>query len=70
MLYLIPPLNEQKIISEILTTLDDTIEKTAQIIEKTKEAKKGLMKRLLTRGISHKKFKKNGNRGNTRGVGS
>jgi type I restriction enzyme, S subunit len=54
----IPPLPEQKRIAEILTTLDVTIEKTAQIIEKTKEAKKGLMQELLTRGIGHKKFKK------------
>ena len=38
--------------------MDEAIEKTAQIIEKTKEAKKGLMQKLLTRGIGHKKFKK------------
>ncbi len=54
----IPPLSEQKRIADILTTLDDTIEKAAQIIEKTKEAKKGLMKRLLAHGIGHKKLKK------------
>jgi len=53
-----PPLGEQKRIAEILITVDQAIEKTAQIIEKTKEAKKGLMKRLLTRGIGHKKSKK------------
>ena len=54
----IPPLIEQKKIAEILTTVDEAIEKTTQIIEKTKELKKGLMQRLLTRGIGHKKFKK------------
>ena len=54
----IPPLCEQKKIAEILTTVDDEIHKTTQIIEKTKELKKGLMQRLLTRGIGHKKFKK------------
>lgn len=54
----IPPLVEQKKIAEILSTVDEAIEKTDQIIEKTKEAKKGLMQRLLTRGIGHKKFKK------------
>ena len=53
-----PPFPEQKKIAEILTTVDEAIEKTARIIEKTKEAKKGLMQRLLTRGIGHQKFKK------------
>lgn len=54
----IPQMKEQKEIAEILTTVDDAIEKTNQIIDKTKELKKGLMQRLLTRGIGHKKFKK------------
>jgi len=54
----LPPLHEQKEIGEILTTLDYAIDKTTQVIEKTKELKKGLMKKLLTRGIGHKKFKK------------
>ena len=54
----LPPLAEQKKIAEILSTVDEAIEKTDQVIEKTKEAKKGLMHRLLTRGIGHKKFKK------------
>ena len=49
--------------------MDEAIDKTAQIIEKTKEAKKGLMQRLLTRGIGHKKFKKNGDWGDTRRSG-
>lgn len=55
---IVPSLPEQKKIAEILTTVDDAIEKTNQIIDKTKELKKGLMQRLLTRGIGHKKFKK------------
>ena len=54
----LPIVAEQKIIAEILTTLDEVIDKTSQIIEKTQEAKKGLMQKLLTRGIDHKKFKK------------
>jgi type I restriction enzyme, S subunit len=53
-----PNTYEQKKIAEILTTLDEAIEKTDQIIEKSKDAKKGLMQKLLTRGIGHKKFKK------------
>lgn len=52
-----PPLPEQKKIAEILTNVDDAIEETDRIIEKTKELKKGLMQRLLTRGIGHKNFK-------------
>ena len=54
----LPPIAEQKKIAEILTIVDAAIEKTAQVIETTKEAKKGLMQKLLTRGIGHKKFKK------------
>lgn len=53
-----PSTNEQKKIAEILTTVDNAIEETGRIIEKTKELKKGLMQKLLTRGIGHKKFKK------------
>jgi type I restriction enzyme S subunit len=45
MLVLLPPPPEQKKIAEILTIVDDAIEKTAQIIERTKELKKGLMQR-------------------------
>jgi len=58
LLIFLPAVTEQKKIAEILTTLDEAIEKTYQIIERTKEAKKGLMQRLFTRGIGHKKFKK------------
>lgn len=54
----IPPISEQKKIADILTTVDQVIEKTTQIINKNKEVKKGLMQKLLTRGINHKKFKK------------
>ena len=54
----IPPFIEQERIAEILITVDHAIEKTNQIIEKTKELKRGLMQHLLTRGIRHTKFKK------------
>jgi type I restriction enzyme S subunit len=53
----IPPFIEQERIAEILTTVDSAIEKTSQLIEKTKELKRGLMQRLLTRGIGHERFK-------------
>ena len=49
----LPPISEQKKIAEILTTVDDEIHKTTQIIDKTKELKKGLIQRLLTRGNGH-----------------
>jgi len=54
----LPPLLEQKQISEVLATVDEAIEKTAQVIEKTRDIKKGLMQQLLTRGIGHQRFKK------------
>ena len=54
----IPPLSEQKKIAEILTSMDEAIEKKQEIIEKTKMLKKGLMQELLARGIGHKKFQK------------
>lgn len=54
----IPSLEEQKIIAEILTNVDDAIKKSDMVIDKTKQLKKGLMQELLTRGIGHKKFKK------------
>jgi len=54
----LPPLSEQKKIAQIISTLDDAIEKTIQVIEKTKDLKKGLMQRFFTQGIGHKKFKK------------
>jgi type I restriction enzyme S subunit len=49
MLVLLPPPTEQKKIAKILTTLDDPIEKTAKIIEKTKVLKKGLMQKPVNK---------------------
>lgn len=48
---------EQQKIAEILSTVDEQIEETDQLIEKTKELKKGLMQQLLTKGIGHTEFK-------------
>ncbi len=44
----LPPVPEQKKISEILTDVDKTIEKDDEIIGKTKQLKQGLMQMLLT----------------------
>ena len=54
----LPSLPEQKQITSILSNVDDTIQKTDQIIEQTQRLKKGMMQKLLTRGIGHTKFKK------------
>jgi len=51
-----PPLSEQKKIAEILSAVDEAIEKTVRIIAKTKELKRGLMPKLFTQGIDHKEF--------------
>ena len=53
----LPPLLEQKKIAEVLTTVDQAIEKVDEAIEKTQRLKKGLMQELLTKGIGHKEFK-------------
>jgi Restriction endonuclease S subunits len=53
----IPPLEEQKFIAEVLSTVDEAIQKTGEIIAKIERLKKGLMHELLTKGIGHKEFK-------------
>jgi len=54
----IPDIKIQQKISDILSSIDEAIQKTDQIIRKSEELKNGLMNELLTRGIGHKKFKK------------
>jgi type I restriction enzyme S subunit len=53
----VPPLAEQQKIAEILSTLDVKIEVIDQQIIETQALKKGLMQRLLTKGIGHTEFK-------------
>ncbi|RLF43262.1 MAG: restriction endonuclease subunit S [Thermoplasmata archaeon] len=53
----LPPLPEQKAIANILSTVDEAIQKVDEVIAKTERLKKGLMQKLLTRGIGHKEFK-------------
>lgn len=55
--HILPPLKEQEKISEILSTVDSQIDDTEKLIEKSKELKKGLMQKLLTKGIGHSEFK-------------
>ncbi|MEM1672763.1 MAG: restriction endonuclease subunit S [Archaeoglobaceae archaeon] len=53
----LPPLPEQQKIAEILSTVDEAIQKTNEVIAKTERLKRGLMQELLTKGIGHKEFK-------------
>lgn len=55
---LVPLIQEQKKISEILSTVDEEVKKNNEIIFQTEKLKKGLMQNLFTKGIGHKKFKK------------
>ncbi|MFG6685214.1 restriction endonuclease subunit S [Mariniflexile sp. HNIBRBA6329] len=54
---LLPSLPEQQKIADILSTVDAKIEVIDQQISETQELKKGLMQRLLTKGIGHTQFK-------------
>jgi len=55
---LIPPIKEQEKIAVILSNVDKSIQNTHELIEQTQRLKKGLMQKLLTKGIGHTKFKK------------
>jgi type I restriction enzyme S subunit len=54
---LLPPLPEQQKIAQILTSVDEVIEKTQAQIDKLKDLKTGMMQELLTNGIGHVEFK-------------
>jgi len=53
----LPPLKEQNKIVSIISTVDDAINKTDKMVQRTQELKRGLMQHLLTRGIGHTRFK-------------
>ncbi len=53
----LPPLEEQKKIADILSTVDKKIAFVEENINVTEELKKGLMQKLLTEGIGHTEFK-------------
>ena len=54
---LLPPLDEQKKIAEILSTCDEAINLTINLIESKKQFKKALMQNLLTAKIRFPHFK-------------
>lgn len=53
----LPPLEEQKKIADILSTVDKKIAFVEENINATEELKKGLIQKLLTEGIGHTEFK-------------
>ena len=52
----LPPLEEQRGIAEVLSSIDNAIEAVERLIEKLEKIKQGLMQVLLTKGIGHKEF--------------
>jgi len=54
---ILPSVPEQQKIASILSNVDSLIQQTQNEIEQTQRLKKGLMQRLLTKGIGHTKFK-------------
>ncbi|KKH95459.1 hypothetical protein EO95_08020, partial [Methanosarcina sp. 1.H.T.1A.1] len=54
---ILPPLEKQKKISEILWSIEDNIQKTEKLIETTEKLKQELLNELLTKGIGHTRFK-------------
>ncbi|MCG3710110.1 restriction endonuclease subunit S [Aliarcobacter butzleri] len=57
LMFPLPPLEEQKKIADILSTVDKKIAFVEENINATEELKKGLMQKLLTEGIGHTEFK-------------
>lgn len=53
----LPPVSEQRRIAEILSSVDEAIQATQAVIEQTRKVKQGVLKRLLTKGIGHTRFK-------------
>ena len=53
----LPPIEEQKKIADILSTVDKKIAFVEENINATEELKKGLIQKLLTEGIGHTEFK-------------
>ena len=58
MIFHLPLFPEQQKIASILSNINNLIESTRQVIKNSKSLKTGLVQKLLTRGISHTKFKK------------
>jgi len=55
--FLVPTIEEQKKISEVLWSIEENTEKNESLINATEVLKKGFLNELLTKGIGHNKFK-------------
>lgn len=53
----LPPIDEQRRIADILSTVDEQIQQTDETIQRTKELKTGLRQDLITGGIGHDNYK-------------
>ena len=53
----LPPLSEQRKIATVLHTVDQAIQKTGEIIERTKRLEQGLMQDLFRRGVEQSETK-------------
>ena len=53
---LVPPLEEQRKIAEILSTWDEAIEQQTRLLELKRERKRGLMQQLLTGRVRFREF--------------
>lgn len=54
----LPEIREQQKIVSVLNSIDNLLSSYDKTIQTTQKLKKGLMQKLLTKGIDHKKFKK------------
>jgi type I restriction enzyme, S subunit len=54
---LLPPLPEQHRIADILTTVDEAIQRSRQETSETERFKAGIMEKMMTEGIGHTEFK-------------
>ncbi len=57
LIIVVPQIKTQQKIGNILTSIDEAIQKTDKVIQKSEELKNGLMNELFAKGIGHKKFK-------------
>lgn len=53
----LPPLQEQRRIAEILSSVDEAIAATRAVIDQTRKVKQGVLERLLTKGIGQTRSK-------------
>ena len=58
--FLCPPLNEQRKIAAVLSSVDDAIEKAQATVEQAQVVKRGVMQELFTRGLPgrHTRFRR------------